>query len=103
MHSERQRCGVRIGHPRPFGRVAEAAFSPDGSVLASSSSDRQGLGKGRTVILSDVSSSKTRAVLPHPDSVSALARAEAARARMAEYDAQISRYHASLDGGGIPP
>jgi WD domain, G-beta repeat len=55
----------------------DVAFSPDGSVLASSSSDRQGLGKGRTVILSDVSSGKTRAVLPHPDSVSGLAFAPA--------------------------
>ncbi len=55
----------------------DVAFSPDGSVLASSSSDRQGLGRGRTVILSDVSSGKTRAVLPHPDSVSGLAFAPA--------------------------
>ena len=31
-----------------------------------------------------------------------LARAEAARARIAEYDAQISRYRASLDAGGDP-
>jgi hypothetical protein len=55
----------------------DVAFSPDGSVLASSSSDRQGLGEGRTVILSDVGSGRTRAVLPHPDSVSGLAFAPA--------------------------
>jgi hypothetical protein len=30
-------------------------------------------------------------------------KAEAARARVAEYDAQISRYRASLDAGGDPP
>jgi Caspase domain/WD domain, G-beta repeat len=55
----------------------DVAFSPDGSVLASSSSDRRGLGKGRTVILSNVSSGKTQAVMPHPDSVSGLAFAPA--------------------------
>ena len=32
----------------------------------------------------------------------ALARVEAARARIAEYDAQISRYQASMDAGGDP-
>lgn len=55
----------------------DVAFSPDGSTLASSSSDRQELGKGRTVVLSDVSNGKTRAVLPHPSSVSGLAFAPA--------------------------
>jgi hypothetical protein len=29
-------------------------------------------------------------------------KAEAARARVAEYDAQISRYRANLDAGGVP-
>ena len=51
----------------------DVAFSPEGSVLASSSSDREGLGQGRTVILSDVRSGKSLAALPHPGSVSGLA------------------------------
>jgi len=33
------------------------------------------------------------------DDPATLARAEAARARIADYDAQISRYRASLDAG----
>ena len=55
----------------------DVAFSPDGTTLASSSSDRESVGKGQTVILSDVSSGITRAVLPHPASVSGLAFAPA--------------------------
>jgi WD40 repeat protein len=55
----------------------DVAFSPDGATLASSSSDPESVGKGQTVILSEVSSGITRAVLPHPASVSGLAFAPA--------------------------
>jgi hypothetical protein len=55
----------------------DVAFSPGGATLASSSSDRESAGKGQTVILSEVSSGVTRAVLPHPKSVSGLAFAPA--------------------------
>jgi hypothetical protein len=51
----------------------DVAFSPDGAALASSSSDWESVGKGQTVVLSDVSSGSTQAVLPHPKSVSSLA------------------------------